>query len=239
MGTLEDYLDDESIDNLFNRYSNVIVAEIDVDAQLENGKMVGQVVVSIESNKEYIQTKDFIEFYLSKAKWKSAVKNDKQLVIVNSHWVKFYNHDPKLKIMVPILKSKVVNNKRVYFEDHEAMELTYKQYQRRRILKDFGDKYTYRQMEAYFNMSRRFQETQDYYKALNETAKQFCVEHLFLKDVIFPEINNAKKKYKKDWHDFLLKQYQSRENAKAINEFIEERKSKKEKTNIIEMPKRV
>ena len=53
MGTLEDYLDDESIDNLFNRYSNVIVAEIDVDAQLENGKMVGQVVVSIESNKEY------------------------------------------------------------------------------------------------------------------------------------------------------------------------------------------
>lgn len=237
MKNIPDCLNQEMINNIYNKYSNVFIIETDIDCVLENGKMVGTVKfsVDIDVKHNYIYNGDFVEFNLQKIKWKSNIINDKIVVVIKSHWVKPYNHNPKIIISIPVLKHKVnkMNNKIEYFHDCEIVELTYKQYQKKRILKEFGDKYTYRQMEAYFNMSNRFQKYGNYFKALNETSKHFFVEQKFIKEQIFPEINNAKKRYKKDWNILLEKQYQRNENQKIINDFLEEKKRMKKENNVI------
>ncbi|HUU87791.1 MAG TPA: hypothetical protein VMX17_08570 [Candidatus Glassbacteria bacterium] len=234
---LEKYLSKDSINNLFDRLTDVFIIELDIYGELQSGKNVGQVKLCIDVSKPYITNGDFVEFYLSKAKYKSVVVEDKMIAALNPRWVKLYNHDPKLKVRVPVLSSRVneATNEREYYEDYEVMELTFKQYQKRRILKDFGDKYTFGQMEAYNNMSRRFQQHKDYYRALNETSKHYFVTHTFIKDVIFPEINNAKKRYRKDWRTFLMKQYQSNENEKRINDFLKDIKESVPENNVIQL----
>jgi hypothetical protein len=221
---LKNYLSEEKINNIYDRYSNVFVAFYDENAK-QNGKYVAQLLakVNIKKDKAYIKNGDFIEFKTDKVKWK-----DKKIVVVDPHWVSPYMNEETLPINVKILKSKVVDNIRQYYESYEIIELTYKQFIKRRLLEDYANvKHLF--MEAYSNFQDRRVKV-GYYQALNETSKHYRIEHDQLKNGIIPRVNNSLKQYKKEWQDLYIRSLKQNKAIEAIDNLI---KSNKEKSAVI------
>jgi hypothetical protein len=217
---LEDYLDENSIDNIYNTFSNVFVIRYDVNA-IKMGRYVGQLIakVDMKKDKDYIRVGNYVEFKKNKIKW-----TNRKICVVDPYWVKNYLDDEKLSVNVKVLKSKVENGKdeRTYYLDNETLELNYKQFIQRRLYEDYSQ-----HPHAFLASYRQFQDRRkkvEYYKALNETCKHYLIEHSLLKNVIIPKINNSLKKYKKEWNELLTQELKKDRAKKAINDLIEQNK---------------
>ena len=204
-------LTEDVINNIFDKYDDVFLIETKKNYYV-NGCMVGiiRLVVNVKKQRQYLKVGTYVLFQDCKIIWRSIIdENNNYIIIMKSHWVKAYKHDLKLPITVPI--QKYIRNKEdgamSYYKDTEVIEMNYNQYVNRRIVVDFHDT-PYSLLMAYENHKKRQCKYNDYYKALNETAKQYMIEHEILKKFI-SAVGHKKKEYKKDWVEW---KYQDREN---------------------------
>ena len=214
---LKNYLSEDQINNIYNIYSNVFIVSYNENAKIGN-RYIGQVIgkVNITKDKPYIKIGDFIDFRIDKVKWKNETT-----LVVDPYWVSLYKNNEKLPIKIKVLRSKVVNNVRQYYEDHEIIEMTYKQFIQRRLLEEYsGVKHSF--MEAYSNFQKR-RIAVGYYKALNETSKHYMIEHPYLKSII-QRVNNSLKKYKKEWSDLYISSLRQNKAKESVDALIEKNK---------------
>lgn len=226
---LNDYLDEDGINNIYTEYKNVFVVKYDEDAKINN-RYVGRLIlkVNITKDRTYIKVGDYIDFRIDKVKWKNG-----EICIVDPYWVKVYLNTEKLSVEVKILKSKVEEGKRIYFESCECIDMTYKQFINRRLLEEYRNvKYSF--LEAYSNFQER-RSTVGYYRALNETSKHYLIAHDELKNVVIPRVNNSLKKYKKEWENLYLKSLEQNRAQAAITKLVEINKTKSD--NVIKLKK--
>jgi len=220
----ENCLTDEMIDNIYNEYSNVFAIEY---IPAESDYYIGKILLKVNVEKDKgLLLNDYVSFKISKVKW----KNEK-ICIVNPHWVRKYYHIQKLKVKVSVYKSKInpINNNREYYDDYEYMNLTYKQFIKRRLLEEYRlDEYAV--MEAYANFQNR-RPLVGYYQALNESSKHYRIPHDILKNEIIPKINNSIKNYKVEWTKLYNQKSQEDSILASIEKFIE----KKEDCNVIDL----
>lgn len=218
---LKNCLSEDKINNIYDTYSNVFVVLYDENAKMGN-RYVGQVLakVNITKDKSYIKNGDFIDFRVDKVKWK-----DGRVIIVDPYWVKLYMDKETLPIQVKVLRSKVVGDIRKYYEDYEIIEMTYKQFIKRRLMEDYANvKHSF--MEAYSNFQKRRKEV-GYYQALNETSKHYMIEHENLKKIIIPRVNNSLKEYKKEWSDLYIRSLKQNKAREAVAKLIQDNKEMK------------
>jgi len=232
---IEDYLDENGINNLFNEYSDVVVCETNPNLRNNKNNMIGRVLLTINSKKKSIKNGNRVEFASRRVKWRSSMKGDKCVVVLLSHWAKPFLRDIKINVKVKVLRSKIDNNdKRVYYEDTEKLDLTMDQFIQRRMNEELA-MYRYKYIQAYENFNRRNFQLKDYYRALNETSKHYIIPHEKLKSLI-SNINHLKKELKKEWNEYLLQHYKKHIEEKMIDEFFTD---KTEDSNVIDMTKRV
>lgn len=218
---LKNCLNEDKINNIYNTYSNVFIVLYDENAKTGN-RYVGQLLarVNITKDKGYIKNGDFIDFRADKVKWK-----DGRVVVIDPYWVKLYLDKETLPIQVKVLRSKLVGDVRKYYQDHEVIEMTYKQFIKRRLMEEYSDvKYSF--IEAYSNFQGR-RKTVGYYQALNETSKHYLIEHEHLKKVIIPRVNNSLKEYKKEWSDLYIRSLKQNKAREAVAKLIQDNKEMK------------
>jgi hypothetical protein len=232
---IEDYLDENGLNNLYDQFKNVVVCETNPSLKNSLGNMIGRVLLTIDSKKKSLKKESRVEFSPERIKWRSAMKDNKCIVVILSHWAKPYLRDIKLKVLVKVLRSKVDSNgKRVYYEDTEDLDLTMDQFIQRRMNEELA-MYRYKYVQAYENFNRRNFQLKDYYRALNETSKHYMIPHEKLKTLI-SNINHLKKALKKEWNNYLIQHYERHVEDKMINEFFT---NDSDKSNVINMTKRV
>ena len=218
---LENYISEDKINNIYNIYSNVFIVLYNENAKTGN-RYVGQLIVkvNITKDKSYIKDGDFIDFRIDKIKWK-----DDKIVVIDPYWVTLYTDKETLPIKVKVLRSKVVNNNRNYYEDYEIINMTYKQFIKRKLMEDYAN-VKYSLIEAYSNFQKR-RKNVGYYQALNETSKHYMIEHDHLKKVIIPRVNNSLKEYKKEWGDLYTRSLKQNKTREAVAALIEDNKKRK------------
>jgi hypothetical protein len=211
-------LNEDIIENICNRYNDIFVIETKDDYFIDD-MMIGIIRMSLDVKKQrrYLKDGSHVLFPNQKVKWRSSYENDNYIVIVKSHWVKAYTHDLKLPVIVPVqtYTRNPTNNKKTYSKDYEEIEMNYNQYVKRRMIIDFHDE-SYSLLMAYDNHKKRNSKYRDYYKALNETAKHYMIEHETLKEFI-SKVNNRKKQYKKDWIEVKIKFLENKQIEKELD----------------------
>ncbi len=215
---LKNCLSEDKINNIYDRYTNIFVVLYDENA-IKDGRYIGQLLskVNITKDKSYIKDGDYVEFRSDKVKWK-----DGHVVVIDPYWVKLYMDRETVPVKVKVLRSKVVDEVRQYFTAYEPIEMTYKQFIKRRLMEEYADvKHSF--MEAYSNFQGR-RKTVGYYRALNETSKHYMIEHDHLKKVIIPRVNNSLKEYKKEWQDLYTRSLKQNKAREAIAELIKDNK---------------
>lgn len=231
MDKLSEYLDEDGINNIFNSYSNVFVIKYDEDAKIGED-YAGELLmkVNIEKDKKYIRTNDHVRFRCDKVKWKNK---EMVIALIDPYWVKPFINDEKLPVKVQVLKSRLVQEKRHYYTDYETIEMNYKQFMKRRLFEEFHNlKTSY--LEAYSNFQKRRKKV-GYYQALNETSKHYLIEHDDLKKVVIPRVNNALKRFKKEWDDLYIQDVKNAKAKKAIDKLTQKNKI----DNVIELESRL
>lgn len=231
---LEEYLNEDGINNLFNEFDDVAVCETNPNLKNSSGNLVGTILLLINSKKKTLKNSGRIEFSPDRIKWKSSLKNDKCVVVLRTRWAIPYLRNIKLNVKVKVLKSKIEDGERIYYEDTEYMELTKDKFFKRRMYEELR-MYRYKYIQAYENFNVRNRELKDYYRALNETSKHYMIEHEKLKTLI-SHINHLKKELNKEWNKYLLQHYEKHIEDKMIDEFFIE---EKDNSNVIDMAKRV
>ena len=173
----------------------------------------------IFKNKKKIVLKDIIEFDKSKIKWKSAYPDElgRVLCLVDPYWCRMYKLDIKIEVPVTIQKSVVKegcsNDQREYYLDTEFQIMNEAQFFKRRMVFHLKD-WKYNEVEAVNNFNKRIMKLKDYYRAANETAKNYLIpsDHLIS---LRGKYNNVKKKIYKEWNDLFIKHCQN-EKSKSI-----------------------
>jgi len=222
---LNDYLNEESISKIYELYTNVLIIETDPNVITEYEKKFGKVLLDIESKKKSIVTGDYVVFDIDRIKWKSKFHGNKIIVVINPYWVKKFIHEPKIPIEVDVLKSKTTKKGREYYIDVETIKLTFNQFFERRKLELCG-KYQYCYMQASRNFNKRYGETNDYYKALNEVSKHYGIEHHSLKQFI-SAYSHIKKNIKSEWSKLLLKYYENNQSDYLLSKLMNKNSDKK------------
>jgi hypothetical protein len=217
-------LKDDIIENIYDRYSDIFVIETKENANI-NKSMVGIIrcIVNVRSSRKYLKVGDHVIFPPSKIKHKLTTdKNGHFVVLITSYFVSKYTNDMKYPVVVHIQKynRNTETGEISYHKDTEVIYFTYNQYVKRRMLNDFRDR-PYVLVMAYENHRELQKKHNDYYRALNSTAKHFMIEHETLKSFI-SEVNNKKKKYKKDWIEGKLKYLEDKEIEKDLDEMFED-----------------
>lgn len=226
-------ISEDVLNNTYDSYSNVFIIETIKDLVMDD-KMIGIIryPIKINENRKYLKKNQFVQFPESRIKWRSNIKNRHFIVVVNAQWVTQYTHEPKMPMNVPVLVSKLLiddsgNESRVYQKEYIEMQLTYNQYIRKRVIIDFYDR-PYGLLMAYENYKQQLKRYNDYYRALNETARNYLIEHDKLKSFI-SEVNHAKKKYKKEWNEAKIRYYETERTQRAVEEFMLSKAEKKGK----------
>jgi len=229
MNEINNFLNEDQINNIFNQFSNVYVINYDKNA-VKDKEYVGSVLlkVNIKKDKPSIKLHSFVMFRKNKIKW-----SNENICLVDPYWVKPFINNEKLNIKVEILKSKVDDDKRLYYKDYEYIELTLNQFIKRRILEIVGGKNSYTLIEAFFNFNER-KSFVGYYKALNETSKHYLIEHEILSKKIIPQMNNLLKKLKKEWQELYIQEIKNDKAKQAIDQLIKKNKENKS-ANIIKL----
>lgn len=222
MKELSEYLSEDIINNIYDRHKNVFVVTYNEDAVIGND-YAGELLlkVNIEKDKPYIKINDHVRFKRDRIKWKNQQKN---ICVVDPYWVKLFIDDEKLPVQVKVLRSKVIKDKREYYKDYETIKMNYKQFISRRLFEEFHNlKYSY--MESYSNFQKRRKKV-GYYQALNETSKHYLIEHNDLKTIVIPKVNNALKRFKKEWDVLYVQDIKNAKAKKAIDKLIKIKRSK-------------
>lgn len=214
------YLTEDMVERVIDLYPKCFVIEYN-DKVLVDNSYVGKVIFKNKVTKRTISIGKNVSFSKDKVKYKTNGNGKYRAAIVNQYWVKPFINDPRIPIKVKIYKSKIDSSgKRVYYEDDEKIELTYTQYVKRMLIYDFRN-YKYQIMEAYDNFKRRYAKHGDYYLALNETCKHYFITHDMLK-IVLAKIDNAKKRYKKNWKDEYILFLENNRDQKLIDEITKE-----------------
>ena len=232
MNDIANYVSKETLDNIYNRNSNVLGIITNTELE-ENGRGIGTVVLFVNlKKKSYFKYGDVISYNKSKLQWSSIADDDGcKLYLINPYWCKAYNHDVKIPCDVEVLKSVDDNGERKYYKSTEKMFLTKKQYIKRYNIELFGD-VKYRMIAACENMWERFNEHKDYYKALNESAKHYLIDHTVLKKC-YGKYTRAAGVAVSRWEKFKVEYYTQNQNQKVLEEKLNALKRKTD-SNVIE-----
>ena len=200
------------------------------------GKCFGKVIMKINvDSKKKISLKDIVEFDVSKIKWKSSQPdaNGCVLCLVNPYWCRMYKLDEKIEVPIIVLKSEADGENRTYWDEVSYQIMNRNQFLKRMLLYKLAD-YTYAQTEAVNNFINRINETKNYYKALNETSRNYRIEHRQL-ETLRGTFANFRKEIYKQWDQLLLKHYKNNSSKIELRDLID--RFEKETTNVIEFKK--
>ena len=233
MKEYERYINEDILNNIFNQFGNVLGIVSNPNILNDYGKCFGKVLirVSIKSKKKII-LRDIVEFNLSKIKWKSSHPDSDGciLCLVDPHWCRMYKLDEKIEVPITVLRSEADGDSRRYWEEIAYQEMNVRQFLKRRLIDKQGE-YTYAQTEAVINFEERLNKYKDFYKALNETARNYRIEHLVLRSLRGTFANFRKQIYK-EWDELLLKHYKNNTSKVELGDLID--RFKKEKSNVVD-----
>ena len=231
------YLSEETLSNIHNRESNVYGIISNPDIIINKYKCIGKIVlfVDIKSKKKLVMN-DMVEFNMNKITCSSTKfdSDGRTIHLVKPHWCKKFYQEMQLKVPVPVL---------LHDYNKDTGDITYKkhveyklmsrdQFKKRILLHMFGE-YTYRQISACENMAERWWEHKDYYRAHNETVKNYLIEGEDLKE-LYSKFTNAKKNINASWTKLKIRHFEQDLAAKQVEDYIERFKETKEKkTNIL------
>ena len=232
------YINDDMLEKIYEEYPKCFGIRFNENI-IVNGKCVGQVLLLSGVTKKTIGYNSRVKFLKEKIKYITGENNGSKLCVINQYWVKPFINNPKLKFKIKVLKSKLneTTNERVYFYDLEEIELTYSQYIMRNMIIDFGN-YKHQIICAYENFKQRYGLHHNYYRALNETCKNYLIKHDMLKSIL-SRIDNTKKKYKKEWTKEYIKHLEINRDQRIIDELFKDSKVEKDKSNIVQFKKEV
>jgi hypothetical protein len=235
---ISDYTDQNLLNSIYDKYSNVFGVICNPDILNENKKCFGVVLLEISvKNKKDINLNDHVEFIQKKIKWRSSYpdKKGRKLCLVDAYWCKRYIHDRKIKCSIRVLKSQVEGSERIYYGYNEEIMLTKDQYIKRQLILKFS-KYPAIVFEACKNFDQRWWITKDYYRALNETSKHYLIKHEQLKKYV-AQYNKAKKEFNEEWNKLLLKYYENNEADLYFDKMYDE--IGEEETKVIPFKKQI
>lgn len=234
---LNNYVSQDTLGNIYNRQKNMFGVVSNIKFTLRNNKCFGKVVLFINvTSKKKIVMNDIVEFNPLKIIWSSTNfdSDGNTLHLINPYWCKLYYVEPKIHVPVKVLLHDY--NKDTgeikYFNSVENMYMTRAQFVKRCLLQIFGS-YSYREIAACENMAERWWELKDYYRAHNETVKNYSVEGDHMK-TLYSKFTNAKKEINKKWDKLLIKHYQQNAADKQIQAQIDNFKDKQKSNNIID-----
>jgi len=217
-------LSEDIMNNMYQQYKNVFVIESKVNLKVDD-RIVGivRMCIDVTGKKKYIKVGQYVTFSESKIKWRNNPINRHFVTVVNSFWVKPYVYNPKLPVVVKVQTS--VSNlqnpdERIYNIEFEEIEMSYNQYIKRCMIQDYYS-HDYGEMMAYDNYKELLGRTNDYWYAVNTTAKQYCIEHeklISLKSAI----SNSKKKYKKQWLEYRSQYQENKIIEHELDEMFED-----------------
>lgn len=222
---LMEYITDEMLERIINLYPKSFI--IKFNGVKNENLLIGKVLFCNKTTKKIVNLGKNVTFPNEKIKFKTNKDQKYNIAVVNQYWVKPFINNPKISINVKVYKSKLNNsNERIYYEDDEKIELTYSQYIKRMLIYDFR-KYKHQVIAAYENFKQRYASHGNYYLALNETCKHYFISHEILK-IILSRIDNAKKRYKKNWINEYIKHLQNDIEQRMIDKLIDEFEDKDE-----------
>lgn len=238
MKKYQEFINEETLGNIFERMPNVYGIIANPNVTNNRNKCFGEVVIRVRlKTKKDISLKDIVEFNADKIKWR-ANKFDRYgrtLCLVDPYWCKLYELNIKLKVPVRILKSKVQEHdfeeKRIYFEEIDYQEMNEKQFFKRRMIEKL-DEWSYRDVEAVNNLNRRILKFKDFYRALNETSRNYRIDHERLKS-LRGLYNNIKQSIYKEWNQLYLKHFQNLEAENMTFEKLLNVAKEEQKSNVI------
>jgi len=226
---MKEYVSEDTLNNIYNRNSNVFGIISNPNCLNNNGKCFGKVelIISIKRKKNILKN-DIVEFNKDKIKWRSSNSDDKgcALCLVDPYWCKNYINNPKIKCPIRVLKSKIENEQRIYYSVDDYILLTKDQFIKRNLLTKFA-KIQSLIIKACENFNDRYWSSKNYYKSLNETSKHYLIKHDQLKTFI-STYNNAKKEFNKEWNKLLLKHYENNQNDLETSKLLEQFTTKEE-----------
>lgn len=227
---MNEYVSEDTLNNLFNRNKNVYGIVANPDITNENNRCFGKVLLLINlKSKKKITINDIVEFRGDKIKWRSTTCDDNGciLCLIDPYWCRSYIYNPKIQCPVRILKSHVTDNNRIYYGADAFVIMNKDEFIKRRLLLKFA-KWQHLVVAACENFNNRYWAIKDYYKALNETAKHYLIKHDQLKSYL-SDYSNAKKEFNKEWDDLLLKSYQNKEASELIEKLYKKFENKTNK----------
>ena len=232
------YINEETLNNIFDKYSSCLGIVSRTDILNKNGKSFGQVVllINLKYKKKFI-VGDMVEFPVEKTKWNSSYFDEqgKSLYIVNAHWVKPFINDLKVNVPVSVQISEEVNGVRKYKITTETQKMYFKQFLIRRMI-ELTSHLPHGDVAAVENLARRSFKYKDYYKALNETAKNYKIEHKKLKKM-FSVYSNLKKKIIKEWEKYERQMLISNLSIQKIENLWKTFEDKEDRSKIIDIKK--
>ena len=233
MKEYENYINEDMLNNIFNQFGNVFGIVSNPNVNNDYKKCFGKVIIKVTvKSKKKITLRDIIEFDESKIKWKSSNPDTDGCVLclVDPHWCRMYKLDEKIKVPVTVLRTQSDGENRRYWDELAFQVMNQNQFLKRRLIDKKGG-YTYAQTEAVTNFEERLYKHKDYYKALNETAKNYRIKHEELKSLrgVFA---NFRKEIYKEWDNLLLNHYKNNQSKVELKDLIE--RFKKEKSNVID-----
>ena len=228
------YVSKDTLENIYNRNENVYGIVSNPNILNENNRCFGKVIllINLKSQKKIV-INDIIEFRGDKIKWRSTKCDDNGCVLclVDPYWCRLYIYNPKIQCKVRVLKSHVTNNGRIYYGENEFINMTKDEFIKRQLLLKFA-KWPYIVFAAVENFNRRYWETKDYYKSLNETSKHYIIKHQDLKSYR-ADYSKAVQEFNNKWNKLLLDSYRNEKSNNEIeflfNKYKEKSKNKKGK----------
>lgn len=227
---MNEYISEDTLNNLFNRNKNVYGVVANPNITNENNRCFGKILllINLESKKK-ITINDIVEFRGDKIKWRSTKFDDNGciLCLIDPYWCRLYIHNPKIQCPVRVLKSHVANNNRSYYGADEFVIMNKDEFIKRRLLLKFA-KWPHFIVAACINFSNRYWSSKDYYKSLNETSKHYLIKHKDLKSYV-GQYGRAKSYFNKKWNDLLLKSYQNKEASESVDKLYKKFENKTKK----------
>ena len=201
----------------------------------ENGKRVGKIVfihysetVSMNKRKKSLSLGLFVQFKEEKGfeiHKEAGVMSG--IWVIPPHFVTPYSPDPKLK--VPVL---VMNHKDESFS-YEFLNLTYKQFQERRLEEYFfKEKWQYRWVKAYHNFRHLYATSGQKYYGINSTVKHCWIKQNVLEKIL-SDVDNRKRVFKGEWLNLMNQHIRNNHATEAIDKLYKKHSKESEKTNVI------
>lgn len=163
---IEKFVDLSSLDNIISNYSKIIGVVCNLNnCPNDNNRLVGRLVLKYNTDKT-LQLNEVVEFLESKIQYRSVLKDDSQLFLVNPFFVRKYITNPLIECVVEVFNPKLNSI------EYSTMKLRYKQFMKRRLLEKTGV-WPYRLVMAIenFNNIRKHGK----FKAINSIVRNYMI----------------------------------------------------------------